>query len=106
MISARGLAALLVTSLLVLSHTARAQDIKIGLIAGMSGGGASYGASIRQGFEMALKEINDAGGIKGRKLIIDVADDASDPAQSVRAMNRLVNNQVGIVVAGGGSPTG
>jgi branched-chain amino acid transport system substrate-binding protein len=103
MISARGLAALLVTSLLVLSHTARAQDIKIGLIAGMSGGGASYGASIRQGFEMAMKEINDAGGIKGRKLVIDVADDASDPAQSVLAMQRLVNDQVDIVVGGWGS---
>jgi branched-chain amino acid transport system substrate-binding protein len=103
MISARGLAALLVTSLLVLSHTARAQDIKIGLIAGMSGGGASYGASISQGFEMAMKEINDAGGIKGRKLVIDVADDASDPAQSVLAMQRLVNDQVDIVVGGWGS---
>src|ERR1700679_1504480 len=103
MISARGLAALLVTSFLIISHTARAQDIKIGLIAGMSGGGASYGASMRKGFEMAMKEINDTGGIKGRKLVIDVADDASDPAQSVLAMQRLVNDQVDIVVGGWGS---
>jgi branched-chain amino acid transport system substrate-binding protein len=103
MLTARGLAALFVTSLLVLSHTARAQDIKIGLIAGMSGGGASYGASIRQGVEMALKEINDAGGIKGHKLVVDISDDASDPAQSVLAMQRLVNDQVDIVVGGWGS---
>ena len=103
MLMTRGLSALLVTSLLVLAGVARAQDIKIGMIAGLSGGGASYGASIRQGFEMAMKEINDAGGINGRKLVIDVADDASDPAQSVLAMQRLVNDNVDIVVGGWGS---
>jgi branched-chain amino acid transport system substrate-binding protein len=103
MVSARDLAAMFAASVLMLSLHANAQDIKIGLIAGMSGPGASYGASMRQGFEMAMKEINDAGGIKGRKLVIDVADDASDPAQSVLAMQRLVNDQVDIVVGGWGS---
>ena len=103
MLSSRSLAAWLVTSLLVVCHAAQAQDIKVGVIAGMSGGGASYGASLRQGIEMAMKEINDAGGIKGRKLVFDVADDASDPAQSVLAMQRLVNDQVSIVVGGWGS---
>jgi branched-chain amino acid transport system substrate-binding protein len=88
---------------LLAAHPAAAQDIKVGLIAGMSGPGASYGASMRQGTEMAVKEINDAGGIKDRKIILDIADDASDPAQSVLAMQRLVNDQVDIVVGGWGS---
>jgi branched-chain amino acid transport system substrate-binding protein len=99
----RYLAALAAISVLALAPQAYAQDIKVGLIAGMSGPGASYGASMRQGIEMALQEINDAGGIKGRKLTLDVADDASDPAQSVLAMQRLVNDQVDIVVGGWGS---
>ena len=75
----------------------------MGMIAGMSGFGASYGASMQQGVEMALKEINDAGGINGHKIVEDLADDASDPAQSVLAMQRLVNDKVDIVVGGWGS---
>jgi branched-chain amino acid transport system substrate-binding protein len=100
---ARHLAALAVTGILATASPVLAQDIKIGMIAGMSGPGATYGASMRQGFDMAIKEINDAGGINGRKVVLDVADDASDPAQSVLAMQRLVNDQVDIVVGGWGS---
>lgn len=82
---------------------ARAQDIKIGVIAGMSGPGTSYGIGIRQGAEMAAREINAAGGIKGRKLQLIVVDDATNPAQSVTAMQRLVNERVDMVVGGWGS---
>jgi len=80
-----------------------APDIRLGMVAGLSGPGASYGASIQQGLEMAAKEINDAGGINGRKISIDIADDASDPAQSVIAMQRLVNDKVDLVIGGWGS---
>jgi len=44
-------------------HAATAADITIGVIAGRSGLGASYGAGIFQGAEMAVREINAAGGI-------------------------------------------
>lgn len=78
-------------------------DIKLGMVAGLSGPGASYGASMQQGLEMAIKEINAAGGIDGRKITLDTADDASDPAQSVIAMQRLVNDKVDLVIGGWGS---
>jgi branched-chain amino acid transport system substrate-binding protein len=80
-----------------------AQDIKLGVIAGMSGPGTSYGIGIRQGAEMAVKEINAAGGIKGRKISLVVLDDASNPAQSVTTMQRLVGEGVDLVVGGWGS---
>ena len=82
---------------------ARAQDIKLGVIAGMSGPGTSYGIGIRQGAEMAVKEINAAGGIKGRKISLVVVDDASNPAQSVTAMQRLASDGVDLIVGGWGS---
>jgi branched-chain amino acid transport system substrate-binding protein len=99
----RCLAALAFASVLTIAHPVFAQDIKIGMVSSLSGFGASYGASMEQAIEMAIKEINDAGGIKGRKLVLDIADDASDPAQSVLAMQRLVNDKVDIVVGGWGS---
>jgi branched-chain amino acid transport system substrate-binding protein len=80
-----------------------AQDIKLGVIAGMSGAGTSYGIGIRQGAEMAVKEINAAGGIKGRKITLVDVDDASNPAQSVTAMQRLVSDKVDLIVGGWGS---
>jgi len=85
----------------------QAQDsgrpVKLGAILNLSGGGASYGIGARQGIEMAVKEINAAGGIHGRKIETDIVDDASDPAQSVTAMHRLVNNEVDCIVGGMGS---
>ena len=83
--------------------TAGAQEIKLGVIAGMSGPGTSYGIGIRQGAEMAVKEINAAGGIKGRKVSLVVVDDASNPAQSVTAMQRLASDGVDLIVGGWGS---
>ena len=82
---------------------AGAQEIKLGVIAGMSGPGTSYGIGIRQGAEMAVKEINAAGGIKGRKVSLVVVDDASNPAQSVTGMQRLVSDGVDLIVGGWGS---
>lgn len=94
-----------VVAVAVLAGTtlAHAQEIKLGVIAGMSGPGTSYGIGIRQGAEMAVKEINAAGGVKGRKIALVVVDDASNPAQSVTAMQRLVNEKVDLIVGGWGS---
>jgi len=95
--------AITVAGSVAIAVSAQAQDIKLGVVAGMSGPGTSYGIGIRQGAEMAVREINAAGGIKGRKISLVVVDDASNPAQSVTAMQRLVNDQVDLVVGGWGS---
>ena len=68
--------ALTLLATMLTAGTASAQDIKLGTVIPLSGAGASYGASIQQGLDMALHEINAAGGINGRKIMLDVADDA------------------------------
>lgn len=78
--------------------------IKVGVIAGLSGAGTSYGLGIQQGAEMAVEEINAEGGINGRTLELVIVDDASDPSQTVTAMQRLIDQEkVDVLVGGWGS---
>lgn len=78
-------------------------DIHIGVIAGITGAGASYGAGIVQGAEMAVQEINAAGGINGRKIKLTIVDDTSDPARSAIVMRRLIGTSPDLIVGGWGS---
>ncbi len=95
--------AALAAALVLCAGPAAAQDIKLGSVIPLSGAGASYGASIEQGLQMGVREVNAAGGINGRKIVLDIADDASDPAQSVIALQRLVNDKDDLVIGGWGS---
>ena len=83
---------------------AGAADIMLGVIAGMSGPGASYGIGIAQGAQMAAREMNAAGGIDGRRIKLVVVDDKTSPARSAIAMRRLVGTDVALIVGGWGSP--
>src|SRR4029079_15561520 len=71
-------AALTLTCLLVAS-TAHAQ-IKIAVIQELSGTGATAGTNFKNGVELAVKEINAAGGILGQKLEATIDDTQSNPA--------------------------
>jgi branched-chain amino acid transport system substrate-binding protein len=62
------------------SPAAFAQDvIKIANVVELSGGGASPGTYFRDGVELAIKEINAAGGILGKKIVSTSADTQSNP---------------------------
>jgi len=74
-------------------------DIKIGVAIPATGPSAAIGAQIQHGAEMAVKNINDKGGIKGEKLVIEIVDDASDPKQAVSGANKLAGDGVQFVVA-------
>jgi len=80
-----------------------AQDFVIGVIAGLTGAGASYGRSIVQGAEMAVREVNAAGGVNGRQLRLRIVDDGSEPARSAIVMRRLVSESPDLIVGGWGS---
>jgi len=65
--------------------------IKFGIIGPYTGPNAKPGQSMKQGVNLAVEEINKAGGIKGRKLEPLFEDDASVPAQAVSATEKLIN---------------
>ena len=76
------------------------ETIKIGANLELSGGVASYGASINEGANVAIKEINEAGGINGKKIDYIVADNKSDNAEAVAAATKLaVQDKVVAMIA-------
>ncbi len=82
------------------SHAALAQDaVKIGIVSPMSGPNARYGAFSNRGAELAVKEINAAGGIDGHQLELYAADSQGTPVEGVSATRRLVDQDgVGFVI--------
>ncbi len=77
------LAGLVFTASMALAGTAFAQDtITIGVAGPMTGQYASFGQQLKNGADMALADINAAGGVNGKKLAIEVGDDACDPKQA------------------------
>jgi branched-chain amino acid transport system substrate-binding protein len=64
---------------LALSAPALAQDITIAVAGPMTGGESAFGRQMKNGAEMAVADLNAAGGLLGKKLVLDVEDDACDP---------------------------
>jgi len=67
---------------LAFSGVALAQDISVGVAGPMSGGEATFGRQLRNGAEQAIADINAAGGVLGKKLKLEIGDDACDPKQA------------------------
>ena len=66
--------------------------IKVGGVAPLSGGVAVCGVECKNGIDLAIEEINAAGGINGKTLEFICEDDEGDPAKSVNAYKKLVTN--------------
>ncbi len=62
---------------------------KIGGIGPVTGGAAVYGEAVKNGSELAVKEINEAGGINGVQIEMDYQDDEHDAEKAVNAYNSL-----------------
>src|SRR6185369_2303447 len=92
---------LLLAAGLALAGAASAQDIKIGLVAAMTGQSAQSGEAITRGLTIAIDEINAKGGILGRKLVLVRRDDESSPPRGVAAARELVSGEQVAALFGG-----
>lgn len=79
---------------------AQKPPIKVGEFLDLTGGVATAAEAARLGIDLAVKEINDAGGIDGRKLQIITADTQTDPTVGVGEIKRLVQQDKVDVVFG------
>jgi urea transport system substrate-binding protein len=76
---------------LAASSAASAQDvIKIGIPVGLSGANSVVAPSVVQSAELAVEEINAKGGIMGKKVVLEVADDGSGAAGAQKAFDSLI----------------
>ncbi len=67
-----------------------ANVLKIGFSGPLTGDYAQYGNGVKNGAQLAIDEINAAGGINGMKLELNAQDDEGDPEKAVNAFNTLV----------------
>ncbi len=76
------------------SKTSESNVILIATAGPMTGQYATFGEQMRLGAEQAVKDINAAGGVLGKKLKLEIGDDQCDPKQAVAVANQMVNKGV------------
>ncbi len=84
-----------------LSTFATAQEsVKIGAVLPFSGGLEIFGEQAKAGIDLAVKEINAAGGIGGKTLEVVYEDNKTDPKTSVEKANKLIRKEKVISLIG------
>jgi branched-chain amino acid transport system substrate-binding protein len=101
-----GVAALAAVTLVLLSAGAGSSApggvVWLAEISPLTGPLSFVGVDNRQGVDVAVNEINAAGGINGRRVRVQVFDDGSSPSQAVSHMNRIADDKKYLGVVGSG----
>ena len=66
------------------------EPLKIGFLADFSGPLAEFGPAIQTGVELAIKHLNDAGGVLGQEVVLVIGDTSLDPTQATEEARRLI----------------
>ncbi len=75
-------------------------SIKIGGIFPLSGNVSVYGVECKNGIDLAIEEINAAGGVNGKKLVLISEDDEGNPDKTVNAFQKLTTKDGVKIVIG------
>lgn len=98
--AAAATAALAVGPAFIRRAQAADKTIKVGLISPLTGAWTVYGKAHSAGFELAVDEINAAGGVQGRKIEVVVGDSKTEPRIVVEQANRLIRQERVAFLAG------
>ena len=72
-------------------------DIPIAVVGPMTGNEATFGEQMKNGAQMAVSDLNAAGGVLGQRLVLEIGDDACDPKQAVAVANQVAAKKVKFV---------
>jgi branched-chain amino acid transport system substrate-binding protein len=101
-----GVAALAAVTLVLLSagagSSAPGGDVWLAEISPLTGPLSFVGVDNRQGVNVAVAELNRGGGIRGRRVRVQVFDDGSNPSQAVSHMNKVADDDKFLGVIGSG----
>ena len=91
-------------SILLGSCSKNPDVINIGVVGPFTGEGATYGAAMKRGVELALDEVNSKGGILNKKVIATYEDDRLTQKDGINAINKLINaNNVQAIIGSAAS---
>jgi branched-chain amino acid transport system substrate-binding protein len=76
------------------------EPIRIGALTSLTGNFTPWGVQVRAGMQLAVNELNQAGGAGGRRLELVVADDQSKAEEGGRAIERLIERDRVVAVGG------
>src|SRR5579863_2149464 len=86
---------------LAVATSSRAQDIQIADVAELSGGGATVGTNWKNGIDLAVEEINAAGGILGHKIVVTHADSQSNPGVARAQVQKALDSNPYVLLGPG-----
>lgn len=81
-------------------ETAGSGELLIGGVGPLTGDYAVYGNAARNGAQIAVDEINAAGGVNGMTLVLDYQDSVGDPESAVNAYGMLIDNGMDVCLGG------
>ncbi|WNG40542.1 ABC transporter substrate-binding protein [Archangium minus] len=79
---------------------ADSNTILLGEVGSLTGAQATFGVSTRNGIDLAIKEANAAGGVKGKKIAVRVYDNQSKPEEAAQATTRLITQDKVVLILG------
>ncbi|MCB9653904.1 MAG: ABC transporter substrate-binding protein [Deltaproteobacteria bacterium] len=74
--------------------------ILLGEVGSLTGAQATFGISTRNGIELAIRDVNEKGGVKGKKLAVRVYDNQGKPEESANAVTRLIAQDKVVLILG------
>lgn len=95
-----GLVLVLVVSLIAGCGSGGSDKIKVGLNYELSGQVATYGQGLVEGIELAVKEINAAGGVLGKQIKLVKSDNKSENAESANVATKLITRDKVVAILG------
>lgn len=80
------------------SSSSDGKTLKIGSSGPLTGDAAAYGIAVKNGIQLAVDEINAAGGVNGMKLEFQMEDDEADAEKAINAYNTLKDNGMKVFI--------